>query len=104
MSGGPRASGLQSRTSGGSAFQRMKVGPNPPIKRQSAVLLAMILLLAACGSSRDGATAGRGGRGGAMGPIQVGYVVVQQGSAPIVQNLPGRVTAYQVSDVRPQVN
>jgi membrane fusion protein (multidrug efflux system) len=34
----------------------------------------------------------------------VGYVVVQQGSAPIQQELPGRVAAYQVSDVRPQVS
>jgi membrane fusion protein (multidrug efflux system) len=39
-----------------------------------------------------------------MGPATVGYVVVQQGSAPIVQDLPGRVSAYQVSDVRPQVS
>ena len=39
-----------------------------------------------------------------MGPTQVGYVVVQQGSAPIEQELPGRVAAYQVSDVRPQVS
>ncbi|HEV8408376.1 MAG TPA: efflux RND transporter periplasmic adaptor subunit, partial [Sphingomicrobium sp.] len=31
-------------------------------------------------------------------------VVVQQGSAPIVQELPARVSAYQISDVRPQVN
>jgi membrane fusion protein (multidrug efflux system) len=30
--------------------------------------------------------------------------VVQQGSAPLQQELPGRVTAYQVSDVRPQVS
>ena len=34
----------------------------------------------------------------------VGFVVVQQGSAPIQQELPGRVAAYQVSDVRPQVS
>ena len=27
-----------------------------------------------------------------------------QGSAPILQDLPGRVSAYQVSDVRPQVS
>jgi membrane fusion protein (multidrug efflux system) len=39
-----------------------------------------------------------------MGPTQVGYVVVQQGSAPVLQNLPARVNAYQTSDVRPQVN
>jgi membrane fusion protein (multidrug efflux system) len=36
--------------------------------------------------------------------MTVGYVIVQQGSAPLVQNLPARVNAYQVSDVRPQVN
>ena len=57
-------------------------------------------LLAACGS---GGTAGSGG-GARGGPTQVGYVVVQQGSAPIEQELPGRVAAYQVSDVRPQVS
>jgi membrane fusion protein (multidrug efflux system) len=34
----------------------------------------------------------------------VGYVVVQQGSAPLEQQLPGRIAAYQISDVRPQVN
>ena len=45
-----------------------------------------------------------GGRGGAHGETTVGYVVVQQGSAPIFTELPGRVSAYQISDVRPQVN
>jgi membrane fusion protein (multidrug efflux system) len=30
--------------------------------------------------------------------------VVQQGSAPIVQDLPARVSAFQISEVRPQVN
>ena len=39
-----------------------------------------------------------------MGPIQVGYVVVQPGSAPIQQQLPGRVAAFQISEVRPQVS
>ena len=66
------------------------------------------LLLAACGSGdkqgQDNASGGRGGRGGPGGPTQVGYVVVQQGSAPIEQQLPGRVSAYQVSEVRPQVS
>jgi len=36
--------------------------------------------------------------------VQVGFVVVQTGSAPLQQELPGRVAAYQVSDVRPQVS
>src|SRR5256885_1953927 len=58
-------------------------------------------MAASCGSSGSSA----GGRGGGdRGPTQVGYVVVQQGSAPIEQLLPGRVSAYQVSDVRPQVS
>jgi membrane fusion protein (multidrug efflux system) len=34
----------------------------------------------------------------------VGYVVIQQGSAPLQQELPGRIAAYQVSEVRPQVS
>ncbi len=61
-----------------------------------------MLLLAGCGSAGD--PQGGGGRGGQRGPAIVGFVVVQQGSAPIQQELPGRVAAYQVSDVRPQVS
>ncbi len=71
-------------------------------------VLAAVLLLNACGSS-DTKTNSRmgsatGGRGGAHGEVTVGYVVIQQGSAPIFTELPGRVSAYQISDVRPQVN
>jgi membrane fusion protein (multidrug efflux system) len=72
----------------------------PTVKPASLILVA--LLLASCGSAHD--PQGRGGRGGAKGPITVGYVVIQQGSAPIEQELPGRVAAYQVSQVRPQVS
>ncbi|MFL6773803.1 MAG: efflux RND transporter periplasmic adaptor subunit [Sphingomicrobium sp.] len=57
--------------------------------------------LAACGSGDAERAGGRGGRGGTP---TVGYVVVRQGSAPIEQELPGRVAAYQVSEVRPQVS
>ena len=65
---------------------------------------AAALLLAGCGSA-DGQSPGKGhGPGGMMGPTTVGYVVVQPGSAPIEQQLPGRVNAYQISDVRPQVS
>jgi membrane fusion protein (multidrug efflux system) len=67
-----------------------------------------VLLLAACSGDPSGNTAGgrggRGGRGGAGGPPTVGFVVVQEGSAPIQQELPGRVAAFQVSEVRPQVS
>jgi len=67
-------------------------------------IFAAILALGACGSGDPQGRGGRGGRGGPKGPPTVGYVVVQQGSAPLEQELPGRVAAYQISDVRPQVN
>jgi membrane fusion protein (multidrug efflux system) len=57
-----------------------------------------IALLGAAGCSAKPAPKPGGG------PTTVGYVVVAQGSAPIVQDLPARVTAFQVSDVRPQVS
>jgi membrane fusion protein (multidrug efflux system) len=61
-----------------------------------------MLLLAGCGSGSSHEQGG--GRGGLGAPVNVGYVIVQQGSAPLQQELPGRVAAYQVSDVRPQVS
>ncbi|MFL6721098.1 MAG: efflux RND transporter periplasmic adaptor subunit [Sphingomonas sp.] len=74
--------------------------------RLTGVLLAATMLLTACGSgAKDPQAGGRGSRGGgAGGPVTVGYVVVQQGSAPLQQELPGRIAASQASDVRPQVS
>lgn len=43
-----------------------------------------------------------GGRG-SRGPTQVGFVVVQPTSVEITTELGGRVTAFQTSEVRPQV-
>jgi membrane fusion protein (multidrug efflux system) len=62
--------------------------------------LAALLLLAGC---RQGdAQGGVGGPGG--GPIQVGYVVIHPSSVPVEQSLPGRVAAFQISEIRPQVS
>jgi len=62
-------------------------------------LATLFLLSTACGSgSADDNKAGQGG------PIQVGYVVIQPSSAPVEQSLPGRVAAFQISEVRPQVS
>ena len=74
---------------------------DPITHRFGLASLAAMLLLTACGSASNQT---RGGRGGADATITVGYVVIQQGSAPIQQDLPARVNAFQVSDVRPQVN
>src|SRR4249919_206935 len=67
-----------------------------------AVIAAAGLLTACSGGDAKNNAGGRGGAGG--GPTTVGYVIVQQGSAPIEQELPGRVAAFQVSEVRPQVS
>ena len=67
-----------------------------------ATAVAALLLLSSCGSGD--AQGGAGGRGGAGGPVQVGYVVIQASSVPIQQSLPGRVAAFQISEVRPQVS
>ncbi len=66
-----------------------------------AILLAWILMLGACG---EGSGAGGPGGRGPQGPVTVGYVVIQPTSVPIEEDLPARVSAYQISEVRPQVS
>ena len=59
------------------------------------------LAMSGCGAgSGDKA---KGGRGAAKGPPEVGFMVVQPSSVPIVTELAGRTAAYQSSEVRPQV-
>jgi len=70
--------------------------------RVSSALIALTLLLGACGQGSGARGSGAGG--GAQGPVTVGYVVVQPTSVPIEQALPARVAAYQISEVRPQVS
>jgi membrane fusion protein (multidrug efflux system) len=65
----------------------------------SIAALAALVLLAGCGSSDA-----QKGKKGATGPAQVGYVVVQATSVPVTTELPGRTTAFESSDVRPQVS
>jgi len=65
-----------------------------------AVLAAIGLLLAGCGSGGSDSK-GAGGRGG---PVKVGYVVVNPTSVPLMTQLGGRVVAFESSEVRPQVN
>ena len=67
---------------------------------RSIALLAALALLAGCGSS-DGQ---KGGKKGATGPVQVGYIVVQPTSVAVTTELPGRTTAFESSEVRPQVS
>lgn len=66
-------------------------------RRPEPILLATgLLLLAACAGENEQ-------KDKARGPAQVGFVVVQPTSVPVTTELGGRVTAYQMSEVRPQV-
>lgn len=60
-------------------------------------LIAIALAVSACGSG-----AKKAGRD--QSPPEVGYVVVQPTSVPVTTELGGRTTAYQSSEVRPQVS
>jgi membrane fusion protein (multidrug efflux system) len=66
--------------------------------RFSVALLATALLLTSCSSGNTAAQ-----KKGPGGPAQVGFVVVQPSNVPLVTELSGRVTAFQTSEVRPQV-
>ena len=64
----------------------------------NAIMVAAALLLASCGSAKDGDP--RANRG----PAAVSFVVVQPSSVPLTKELPARVSAFEVSQVRPQVS
>jgi membrane fusion protein (multidrug efflux system) len=65
----------------------------------------LILLVSACGGSGGNSSAsGPGGRAGAQRIPEAGFVVVRQASVPLEVELAGRTTAYESSQVRPQVS
>ncbi|HWI84817.1 MAG TPA: efflux RND transporter periplasmic adaptor subunit [Sphingomonas sp.] len=64
-----------------------------------------MLLLSACGKGPGAHQEGGGSQRGPGGPArEVGFVIVQPTSTPMVTELSGRATAYESSDVRPQVS
>ncbi|HIV76329.1 MAG TPA: efflux RND transporter periplasmic adaptor subunit [Candidatus Sphingomonas excrementigallinarum] len=66
----------------------------------SAMVLALATLSGCGGEKGGGATKGRGG---AQATPTVGFVTVQPTNAPIVTELAARTSAFESSDVRPQV-
>ena len=61
--------------------------------RRFPLLLSPVLALAACGTKEAPKPP----------PPAVGYIVARPTTVPVAIELPGRTTAYQTSDVRPQV-
>jgi len=64
----------------------------------SFAVAASLAMLVGCSASSP-----KKGRG-PSGPPQVGYVILQPTSVPITTELAGRTTAYESSEVRPQVS
>jgi membrane fusion protein (multidrug efflux system) len=62
-----------------------------------------VLALTACGGGGNEEQAKGKAGGPGQGTLQVGFVVVQPTDAALVTQLAGRVTAFESSDVRPQV-
>lgn len=71
------------------------------MKMLRITLPAVLLSVASCGGGGDQAQQ----QGQApQGPPQVGVVTVQSQAVTLTTTLPGRTTAFETSDVRPQVN
>ncbi|VVT20162.1 multidrug efflux system [Sphingomonas sp. EC-HK361] len=62
---------------------------------RNAIPAMAFLLLAACGKAPQQPS---------PGPAPVGYVTVREQAVTLTSELPGRTSAYETSDVRPQVN
>lgn len=72
--------------------------PLPTTRRQKIVLAAVLaLMVAACGKSGNG---GAPGAGAERPPAEVGVVTVSQGDVGLVTELPGRLEASRVAQVR----
>ena len=65
--------------------------------------LPLLLALAACGPKGGAGGAGGGPPGGGMPPATVGVVTVQPGPVPLATELPGRLEAWRVAQVRARV-
>lgn len=66
--------------------------------------LAASIAISGCGDKDKAAAAQAGGAGGQMPPPEVSVIVAQKQSAEQTVDLAGRITAYQTSEVRPQVS
>ncbi|WP_233150555.1 efflux RND transporter periplasmic adaptor subunit [Sphingomonas mollis] len=70
----------------------------------ACIAIGLALALAACGGGESAQKGqGKGGSQPGQGTPQVGFVVVQPTEAALVTELAGRTTAFESSDVRPQV-
>ena len=65
--------------------------------------LPLSLALFACGGGQGGGAGAGGPPGGGMPPLTIGVVTVQPGAVPLASELPGRLEAWRVAQVRARV-
>jgi len=84
---------------------RQTQGNAPALSSGRVALLAIPLAVAlvACGA-KDGAQGGGGAPGGGMPPAEVGVVTVSSQAVALQSELPGRVSALRVAQVRARVS
>jgi len=71
------------------------------MKALHALILIATMAVAACSADQvDGPSGGPG----AFGPVEVGYIVLEQTSVPRTAELAGRIVPYATAEVRPQVD
>ena len=66
------------------------------------IAIASTLLLGACSSEAGGGSADQ--KSAEKKPLEAGYVVLRREAVPLRLELPGRTTAFESSEVRPQVS
>jgi membrane fusion protein (multidrug efflux system) len=76
---------------------------NFSLRRYTLALTPLALILAACGA-KDGAPGAAGGGAGGPPPAVVGVVTVANETVALQTELPGRVSAVRVAQVRARVN
>lgn len=73
----------------------------PPLRPLSAAVMACLAVtIAGCSSSQQPADAGAGAK---TPPAQVAVHVVAPQALPVTTELPGRTSAFEIAEVRPQV-
>lgn len=70
------------------------------LTRHSAIVIIVMLAAAGCAQQEPQSQRDKG----PDRPAAVGYVIARQTSAPLIAELAGRTSAYQQSEVRPQVS
>lgn len=73
----------------------------PPI---AGALFAALMLLAGCDKKEAGAGGGPGGPGGPGTPVEVNVLTITPAPVTLSQDLPGRVSAFRMAEVRARVN